>query len=255
MVMSAIAKPDDRDMSVSDIPFNYNAHFDVRKLRVGYLEGAFDEIRDPVLKKNDEQVMAQVEKMGLKLMPVKVPEWNTDVSSIGVESAVFFDELIRTNGDKRMTNPGRAAGFRSSRAVPAVEYLQSQRARSMMMAKLAEATAHVDVYLVPVNGGGGGGAAAGRGRGTAPAGDAAATAAAGRGRGGNGGRRSALNRHFTMANLAGYPALNVVNGFTEAGTPSSITFYARPFGEAELLAFGRTYQDATGFHLKHPPLA
>ena len=40
-----------------------------------------------------------------------------------------------------MTNPGRAGGFRSSRAVPAVEYLQSQRARSMMMMKLAEATA------------------------------------------------------------------------------------------------------------------
>ena len=253
LVMSAIAKPDDRDMSVSDIPFNWNAHLDVRKLRVGYLEGAFDETRDPVLKKNEEQAMAQVEKLGLKLVPVKTPDWNTDVSSIGVESAVFFDELIRTDGDKRMTNPGRAAGFRSSRAVPAVEYLQSQRARSMMMAKLADATAHVDVYLVPVNAGGGG-PAAGRGRGAAPS-SAPADPAAGRGRGGNGGRRSILNRHFSMANLACYPALNVPNGFTEAGPPSSITFYARPFGEAELLALGKAYQDATGFHLKHPNLA
>lgn len=246
LVMSAIAKPDDRDMSVSDIPFNWNAHLDVRKLRVGYLEGAFDETRDPVLKKNEEQAMTQVEKLGLKLVPVKTPDWNTDVSSIGVESAVFFDELIRTDGDKRMTNPGRAAGFRSSRAVPAVEYLQSQRARSMMMAKLADATAHVDVYLVPVNAGG-------RGPAAAPS-SAPTDAAAGRGRGGNGGRRSILNRHFSMANLACYPALNVPNGFTEAGTPSSITFYARPFGEAELLALGKAYQDATGFHLKHPNL-
>ena len=252
VVMSAIARPDDRDMSVSDIPFNWNAHLDVRKLRVGFLESAFDETRDPVLKKNEEQAMAQVEKLGLKLVPVKTPEWNIDVSSIGVESAVFFDELIRTNGDKRMTNPGRASGFRSSRAVPAVEYLQSQRARSMMMAKLAEATAHVDVYLVPVNAGGGGGAA-GRGRGAAPGGTPADAAAA-RGRGGNGGRRSILQRHSTMANLACYPALNVPDGFTEAGTPSSITFYARPFGEAELLALGKAYQDATGFHLKHPNL-
>ena len=250
LVMSAIAKPDDRDMSVSDIPFNWNAHLDVRKLRVGYLEGAFDETRDPVLKKSEEQAMAQMEKLGLKLVPVKTPDWNIDVSSIGVESAVFFDELIRTDGDKRMTNPGRASGFRSSRAVPAVEYLQSQRARSMMMMKLAEATAHVDVYLVPVNGGGGGAAAGGRGRGAAP-GDAAS----GRGRGGNGARRSILSRHFSMANLACYPALNVPDGFTEAGTPSSITFYARPFGEAELLALGKAYQDATGFHLKHPNLA
>lgn len=243
VVMSAIAKPDDRDLSVSDIPFNYNAHLDLKKLRIGYLDGAFEETRDPVAKKNDEKAMAQVEALGGKLVPVKVPEWTIDVSSIGVESAVFFDDLIRSNGDKRMTNPGRAAGFRSSRVTPAVEYLQSQRARSLMMAKLAEATADVDVYLVPVNMGGGG---AGRGRG------AATTDGGGRGRGGNPQRRSVAGRHFNMANLAGYPALNVVNGFTDAGTPTSITFYARPFGEAELLALGKAYQDATGFHLRHP---
>jgi Asp-tRNA(Asn)/Glu-tRNA(Gln) amidotransferase A subunit family amidase len=254
-VMSVIAKPDNRDMSVSDIPFNWNAHFDIRKLRIGYLEGAFDETRDPVLKKNDEKAMAQVEALGVKLVPVKVPEWNTDVSSIGVESGVFFDELIRTNGDKRMTNPGRAAGFRSSRVVPAVEYLQSQRARSMMMTKLAEATAGVDVYLVPANQGGG--PPAGRGGRGVPTNGASTNppaADAGRGRGGNGQRRSIVGRHFNMANLAGYPALNVVNGFNDAGTPTNITFYARPFAEAELLALGKAYQDATGFHTKHPKL-
>ena len=250
VVMSAIAKPDDRDLSVSEIPFNYNAHLDLKKLRIGYLDGAFDETRDPVLKKNDEKAMAQVESLGGKLIPVKVPEWTIDVSSIGVESAVFFDDLIRSNGDKRMTNPGRAAGFRSSRVVPAVEYLQSQRARSMMMAKLAEATADVDVYLVPVNMGGGGGA--GRGRGGAPTDGGGRGAGGGGGRGGNAQRRSIAGRHFNMATLACYPALNVVNGFTETGTPTSITFYARPFGEAELLALGKAYQDATGFHLKHP---
>ncbi len=57
-----------------------------------------------------------------------------------------------------------------------------------------------------------------------------------------------------MANLACYPALAVPNGFTEAGTPGSVTFHARPFGEAELLAVAKAYQDASGFHLKHPNL-
>jgi Asp-tRNA(Asn)/Glu-tRNA(Gln) amidotransferase A subunit family amidase len=140
--------------------------------------------------------------------------------------------------------------------IPAVEYLQSQRARTMMMMKLAEATADVDVYLVPANGGGGGG----RGRGAAPADGAAGDAAGGRaGRGGGGfdpnqQRRSVIQRHFAMANSACYPAINVVHGFTETGTPGSFTFYARPFGEAELLAVAKAYQDATGFHLKHPAL-
>ena len=63
-----------------------------------------------------------------------------------------------------------------------------------------------------------------------------------------------VQRHFTLANLACYPAINTPNGFTEAGTPTNITFYARPFGEAELLAVAKAYQDASGFHLKHPDL-
>jgi Asp-tRNA(Asn)/Glu-tRNA(Gln) amidotransferase A subunit family amidase len=260
VVMSAIARPDGRDLSVSEIPFNWNAHLEIRKLRVGYLEGGFEETRDAVAKKADEQTVEQVKALGVKLVPVKVPEWTADVSSIGVESGVFFDDLIRSGRDKQMTNPGRANSFRSSRVTPAVEYLQGQRARSMMMAKLAEATADVDVYLVPANQGGGGGGG-GRGRGAAAPGatadgaPAAPASGGGRGRGGGGGNRSVVGRHFTMANLACYPALNVVNGFTETGTPTNITFYARPFGEAELLAFGKAYQDASGFHLKHPKLS
>jgi Asp-tRNA(Asn)/Glu-tRNA(Gln) amidotransferase A subunit family amidase len=244
VVMSVIAKPDGRDLSVSEIPFNWNAHLDIHRLRVGYLKDAFDEVRDAPSKTMNEKAIAQVEALGVKLVPVKMPDWSVDGSSYGVESAVFFDEMIRTGRDKQMTNPGRATGFRSARLIPAVEYLQSQRARTMMMMKLAEATADVDVYLVPANAGGGGG---GRGRG---AGDGE-----GRGRGGDANqRRSVTQRHFAMANTAGYPATNVVHGFTEGGTPGSFTFYARPFGEAELLALTKAYQDATGFYLKHPTL-
>jgi hypothetical protein len=57
-----------------------------------------------------------------------------------------------------------------------------------------------------------------------------------------------------MANLATYPAVAVPNGFNAAGLPTSITFCARPFGESELLAVVKAYQDATGFHLQHPGL-
>jgi len=244
--MSVIAKPDGKDLSVSEIPFNWNAHLDIHKLRVGYLKDGFDEVRDAAAKAMNDKAIGDVQALGVKLVPVKMPDWNVDGSSYGVESAVFFDEMIRSGRDKQMTNPGRATGFRSARLIPAVEYLQSQRARSMMMMKLAEATADVDVYLVPANGGGGGG---GRGRG-------AATDGEGRGRGGDPNqRRGVTQRHFGMANTACYPAVNVVHGFTEAGTPGSFTFYARPFGEAELLAVAKAYQDATGFHLKHPALS
>jgi Asp-tRNA(Asn)/Glu-tRNA(Gln) amidotransferase A subunit family amidase len=245
VVMSVIAKPDGRDLSVSEIPFNYNANLDIRKLRVGYLKEAFDETSDPVAKRNEEKALAQVQALGVKLIPVKVPEGSTDAGGFGVESAAFFDELIRSGSYKQLTTPSRGVGFKSAHLIPAVEYLQSQRVRSMMMMKLAEATADIDVYLVPANSGGGGG---GRGRGTGPAGDAPPSGPP------NPPRRTATSRHFAMANSACYPAISVPNGFAESGSPTALTIYGRPFAEAEILALAKAYQDASGFHLKRPNL-
>jgi len=66
--------------------------------------------------------------------------------------------------------------------------------------------------------------------------------------------RARAARHSQMANLACYPAIALPNGFSADGTPTSMTFFARPFGEGELLAVAKNYQDATDFHLKHPVL-
>ena len=63
-----------------------------------------------------------------------------------------------------------------------------------------------------------------------------------------------IQRHFTMANSACYPALNVPNGFLESGSPSSFTIMGRPFMEAEILALGKAYQDTAKFHMKMPEL-
>ena len=174
----------------------------------------------------------------MKLVAVKVPEGNADAGGFNAEAGAFFDELIRSGGDKKMTNPGRANSFRTSRLTPAVEYLQGQRARAMMMAKLAEAVAEVDVYLVPANSGGGGGGGRGRGGGAA----------------GGVPRPASAARHFNMANIAGYPAISVPHGFAESGSPTALTFYGPPFAEREILQLAKAYQDASGFHLKHPGL-
>ena len=57
-----------------------------------------------------------------------------------------------------------------------------------------------------------------------------------------------------MANLATYPAISMPNGFNADGSPMAINFYARPFGESELLAVAKAWQDRSGHHLEHPKL-
>ncbi len=259
LVLHAASKQDGKDLSVTDVPFNWNATLDIKKLRIGYIKESFDAIADPVAKTAAQSVLDTLTKLGVtKFIAMDIPEWPYDGSAITVESATFFDEFVRSGGMDRMTNPRSWSSFKTGRLVPAVEYLQSQRARMMMMMKLAEATAGVDVYLVASAGGFGGGGRGGA-RGAAPAEGTppttpAATPPAGRGGGGFPGANSAAGRHSNMANLACYPAVNIVPGFNATGYPLSMTFFARPYGEGELLAVAKAYQDAAGHHLKHPTL-
>ena len=259
IVMQAIARPDGRDMSVSDAPFNWDAQFDVRKLRVGILQESFDTLSNDDATRNAQQVLTVLKKLGVPApVGVNVPVFNTNVAALGIESAAYFDHMMRE---------GKLAGARggtrkSAWLTPAVEYLQQQRVRMLMMMKLEEATRGLDVYVVASNNTGGTPGTGGRGRGgrgEAP-GDLPASAEAGRGgergrggRGDGGGApQNATQRHFTMANLAGYPAINVPNGFAANGQPTNVTFYARPFGETPLIALAKAYQDAAGFHLHKP---
>jgi Asp-tRNA(Asn)/Glu-tRNA(Gln) amidotransferase A subunit family amidase len=239
IVMQAIARPDGRDMSVSDIPFNWNAKLDVRKLRVGCLRESFDELTNASARENAERALDTLRSIGvLTLVPVRVPEMPVNVGGLGVESTVFFDEHAREGRMKEARGGGRPNG----RLIPAVEYLQSQRVRMMMMMALADATAHVDVYVVASNNNGVDGPGGRGGRGPA---EGAAAGEPVR-------PQTPTQRHFNMANLACYPAINVPNGFSETGSPTNMTFYGRPFGEMEILALAKAYQDAAGFHLKRP---
>jgi len=237
IVMQAVARPDGRDMSVSDLPFNWNAQLDVKKLRVGYIKESFDALTNEAAKANAAKTLDTLRSIGVStFVPLEIPEFTTNVSAIAVESTAFFDEHARAGHMKEARGGGRANG----RLVPAVEYIQAQRVRMMMMTKLAAATAGVDVYVVASNnngmgGPGGGGRGAGGGTGDAPPRPQTPT-----------------QRHSAMANLACYPAINVPNGFSETGSPTNATFFARPFGEMELIALAKAYQDAAGFHLKRP---
>ncbi|MGQ0735254.1 MAG: amidase [Acidobacteriota bacterium] len=263
LVMQAVAKPDGRDMSVSDIPFNYNAQLDIRKLRVGYIKESFDELANATVKANAQAVLDQLRALGVStLVPMTIPEFNSNVSAINVESAVFFDQLARAGRMKEARGGGRPTG----RLVPAVEFLQSQRVRMMMMMELAKATSSLDVWVVasnqnaggrPGGAGGPGGDPASRGGAGAPSPEGGLTPGGtprepGGPGGGPGRPQGPAQRHSTMANLACYPAINVPNGFNDTGSPTNVTLFARPFGEMELLALAKAYQDAAGFHLKRP---
>lgn len=244
VVLQAIARPDEHDLSVIDLPFNWDAGLDVRTLKVGYLEPAFNDPERPAeWKQNDERALAELRALGIALEPFSLPEMPLTVLGgiLGAESGASFDRSLRSGKDKQLTNKQRANGWRSSRLVPAVEYLQAQRVRALIMRQLAGAVSRFDVYVAPYMsmsgaGGPGGGAAAAPATPPPPP------------------RPNAIRDHFQAANVCGYPAVAVPSGFTSAGLPTSITFLGRLYNEAEILALARAYQERAGWYKRTPAL-
>jgi Asp-tRNA(Asn)/Glu-tRNA(Gln) amidotransferase A subunit family amidase len=136
---------------------------------------------------------------------------------LSAEAGAAFDELTRSSKDDLLVRQIKDAwpnAFRLSRFIPAVEYVQANRVRYLIIQDMAKLMNDVDVYVTPSFGG----------------------------------------DNLLLTNLTGHPCVVLPNGFTESGTLTSISFMGKLFGEAELLAVAKKYQDATGFHKKHPGL-
>jgi aspartyl-tRNA(Asn)/glutamyl-tRNA(Gln) amidotransferase subunit A len=64
-----------------------------------------------------------------------------------------------------------------------------------------------------------------------------------------------LSDIYTISlNLAGLPGISVPCGFTHGGLPIGLQIIGQPFQEACLLAIARAYEQAHGWHRKHPKL-
>ena len=216
IVFNAIYGPDGLDPTVYDVPFNYEPEIDLSRLRVGYVKNEFDS-----LKENKDLLFATLDslkRLGAHLIPIELPKYPINSLSIilSAEAGAAFDDLLRSGRTDLMVRQIKDAWpneFRLSRFIPAVEYVQANRIREMVIQEMAGLMDSIDIYVAP------------------PFGD-----------------------NLLLTNLTGHPCVVVPCGFTKEGTPTSITFMGRLFGEAELVAVAKQYQEATGYHLKHPTL-
>ncbi|WP_263375381.1 amidase [Granulicella aggregans] len=253
LVLSAIYGPDQHDLATQNAAFNWDATFEWKSLRVGYIKAAF-EITPPKpdAKDSEKQSYARrlydakfanaaldvLRSMDITLTPVEVPKFPFDeiVPVLEAEGAAAFDDLTRSGRDTLLTGQKDydwPNTFRVARFYSAVDYIQAMRARTLAIAKMNEFFANFDV-IVTTSGG----------------------------------------TQLAATNLTGQPAIIVPNGIRGndappathnveddddnaggPGTPTSITFLGPLYSEARLAAFARAYQEKTGFHKLHPKLS
>ncbi len=213
LVFEVIRGADGIDPSAVDASFSYMASQGVKGMRIGYVKTMFEE--DYPNKERDNATLEQLRKLGAELVPIELPTTPvTPLASIlTAEAAAAFDDVTRSDQDDKMVRQIKNAwpnALRGARFIPAVEYIQANRVRSLLIAEMAKLP--VDVYVTPTFGG----------------------------------------DNLLLTNLTGQPCVVLPNGFTDKGTPTSITFMGRLYGEGTLLAVANAYQDATDFDEKHP---
>lgn len=214
IVFNSIYGPDNIDHSVIDLPFNWN-HVDITTLRVGYVDDYLncepkDEFHGFRLD-SYRDALKRLDSMGVKLIPMKEPDahWDWVQFILGVEAAAASDELTLSKRDELLTKTDWAEAFRRCRFVPAVEYIQANRARTVLIQKIDKIFEEVDVIV---------------------------------------------GSFILFSNVTGHPEVVIPNGFNTYGTPTSISFTGKLFGEAEILALAHAYQKITDYHYSHPTL-
>jgi Asp-tRNA(Asn)/Glu-tRNA(Gln) amidotransferase A subunit family amidase len=151
LVLNAIYGPDGHDRSVGADPFHWEPRKPLKSLRVGLLHNDFDR-RQGDSKKIYDQALADLKNAGVTMTPV---EYQEDLVGIRylleAEGAAAFDDITR-DGQVR-TLRGQSAGdwpntFRSSRLIPAVEYIRAQRVRTRLVERFEKFMADWDVVVI-----------------------------------------------------------------------------------------------------------
>jgi len=215
IVFNVIKGSDGSDQTLYDVPFNYSPTIDYSKLKIGYLKSDFDKQYDFHLK--DSVTLSKLKELGAELIPIELPSLPVNDLSIilSAEAGAAFDELTRSNRDDLLVRQIKDAWpnvFRASRFIPAVEYINANRIRFLLIQQMQGLMNMVDLYIAP----------------------------------------SWEGDNLLLTNLTGNPCVVLPNGFSEDGTPTSITFIGRLFEEGRLISFAKKYQDATDFNKAHP---
>lgn len=219
IVYAYIHGSDGNDPSAIRHTFAYTGKADFSKLRVAYAENFFKRLNPEA---PEWKVLETYRSLGANVKAVSFPDsamYPVNLVNIilNAESAAAFDELTRTNRDDLIERQDRdfwPNSFRSARTIPAVEYINANRYRALLCQRMNDFMKNYDVLIVP----------------------------------------SFAGRQLSMTNLTGHPVVCMPIGFTNTGSPLSITLLGNLYDEATILAAAKAFQEKTDFHKKHPAL-
>lgn len=233
LVLAALAGRDPLDPTSSGRTFRWPPEREKRKFRVGILRGAVADIM-PAVRDNFRASLEVIRRFADVVDDVPFPDLDYGPvvgTIINAEGASALRDLIQSGRIRELRSTRMHTSAFAAAVIPAVDYLDAMRVRRKIRKTLDELYAKYDALL-------------------APARSTVATPLA--------------RNHYPgfasgppvipAGNLAGQPALSLLNGFGPNGLPTGIQFTGKAWSEATLLALGRAYQEATDWHTRRPRL-
>ena len=208
----------EKDRSVVDYAFSFNPPSTLKGYKIGYFKKLFDKKDTSKVKVNDSISLQKFRELGAVLEELKIPDsipFDAFDIILRAEAGAFFDELVRAHSDRLLaeqTKESRANSLRQARFISAVEYLQANRHRTVLIEKFNAMIKDYDFIISPTN-------------------DEDVSLA---------------------TNLTGHPAITIPTGFDKKGRPTSLTLIGNLYDEGPLLEAAFLFQQATDFEEKHP---
>ena len=226
LVFDVICGPDGHDNTVIDVPFNWDATLDTTELKVGYLRaGIDDEIEDDPqspqrvaglrrIQANNRAALDVLRRLGVRPVAFDLPELPS--------GAIGF--ILGTEAAAAFDQPTLNAELDGMRSLPE----QSRWPDSFRASRFVSAVDYLQANRL-------------RMRIIEELHEAL------------GDLDLFIGSSVSLTNLTGHPEISLPNGFHQ-GSPTSLRFTGKLFGEAEILRLAHAYQAVTSHHLQRPPL-
>lgn len=163
IVFNAIQGPDGKDLSTIAAPFNYDGSVkSLKGYKIGYLKTDFDRAyfgnganrRAVPNHATDSATLVKLKELGAELVPLDYPQMPIGAMTfiLDAEAAAAFQELVLSHRDDLLVQQGKNAWpniFRASQFISAAEYLQANRARTLLIQDWYEKLKGLDLYITP----------------------------------------------------------------------------------------------------------
>jgi len=163
IVFNAIQGTDDKDLSTIAAPFNYNGSVkSLKGYKIGYLKTDFDRAyygtggnrRMVPNHATDSATLIKLKELGAELVPIDYPEMPIGAMTfiLDAEAGAAFQELVLSHRDDQLVQQHKNAWpniFRASQFISATEYIQANRARTLLIQAWYEKLKGLDLYITP----------------------------------------------------------------------------------------------------------